>query len=72
MHAGCNINKALWWQAQRHEDVHMVRPDHSPWWDATQPLRGIYAPDDAHYLPKVQQWFAETFYNYVRNTFDFP
>ena len=28
-------------------------------------------PDDAHYLPKVQQWFAETFYHYVRDTFDF-
>lgn len=28
-------------------------------------------PEDAHDLPKVQQWFAETFYHYVCDTFDF-
>ena len=70
-YASCNINKALWWQAQRHTDVHMVRPDHSPWWDEKEPLRGIYAPDDAHYLPKVQQWFADTFYQYIRCNYSF-
>ena len=71
LYASENINKALWWQAQRHPDVHMVRPDRCPWWDASQDLRGIYAPDDAHYLPKVQQWFAEEFYRYVREHYTF-
>ena len=71
LYASENINKALWWQAQRHKDVHMVRPDHCPWWNAEEPLRGIYAPDDAHYLPKVQQWFAEEFYRYVREHYTF-
>ena len=70
-YASENINKALWWQAQRHPDVHMVRPDHSPFWDAQDPLRGIYAPDDAHYLPKVQRWFAEEFFRYVRKHYTF-
>ena len=70
-YASENINKALWWQAQRHKDVHMVRPDHCPWWNPEEPLRGIYAPDDAHYLPKVQQWFAEEFYCYVRKHYTF-
>ena len=41
----------------------IVNPKECPYWDAADKERfGILAPDRAHYVAKVQKWFADTFF----------
>lgn len=65
------IASALRQQIYRHPHVQMVDAANYPLWDASSPLRGIFAKDEAHYLPEVQKWFADQFYNEVRSRYSF-
>ena len=59
------INAEISRQANRC-GANLVDPRDCPYWDARDNLYyGIFAEDRAHYLPKVQEWFAERFYNEV-------
>ena len=65
------IAAALRQQIERHPGVQMVDAADCPLWDENSPLRGIFAKDEAHYLPEVQKWFADRFYEEVRNRYRF-
>jgi len=55
------INEEIVRQANRIGAV-LVDPRACPWWDPEDTLYyGILAADRAHYVPKVQEWFADHF-----------
>jgi len=56
------INAALLRQKERFEDVTFVETDKCPFWNGENLHSGIFAEDDGHYLAKVQEWFADYFY----------
>lgn len=62
-----HINAQLQRQCRRHGGT-MVDAAESPYWDAQGERFGIFK-DNGHYLPWVQQWFAEQFYRKVRAQF---
>ena len=43
----------------------MIEAEQCPYWDKDDERYGIFALDEAHYLPKVQEWFAELFFDSV-------
>lgn len=57
-----NINEALREQISRHENVTFVETDKSPYWDEEDAHSGIFGEDEAHYNRKVQEWFAQQFF----------
>ena len=62
--AGDGVNAALYRQAKR-LDATLVRAKDSPFWDEAAQGYGIFAADNGHYLAKVQQWFAQRFFDEV-------
>ena len=56
------VNQELMRQCKRHENATFVETEQCPYWDGSEEHKGIFAKDDAHYLGKVQEWFANTFY----------
>ena len=47
----------------------LVDPRESPFWDESDSMYyGIFAEDRAHYLPFIQEWFADRFFNEVIKT----
>ena len=55
------INEEIVRQANR-IGAKLVDPRTCPWWDPDDTLYyGILAADRAHYVPKVQEWFADIF-----------
>ncbi len=55
------INEEIVRQAGRF-DAKLVEPRNCPWWNPEDKMYfGILAPDRAHYVPKVQKWFADEF-----------
>lgn len=62
LHAIDTVNEALLQQCNRHKDVTVIEAAQCSYWDVNNPHFGIFAEDDAHYLAKVQRWFAEVFY----------
>ncbi|MBQ8802336.1 MAG: hypothetical protein IJZ53_01705 [Tyzzerella sp.] len=63
------VNKELYRQSKRLPNVTIVETEKSPYWDIEDEHFGVFAPDDAHYLAKVQEWFAEQFYIDVHKQF---
>lgn len=59
------VNQMLYRQCRRHDNGVFVELERSPLWDASQVHRGVFAEDDAHYLAKVQKWFADDFFEAV-------
>lgn len=59
--AGDKINAGLERQCHRFPDVTFVRAEDAPFWDWSQPHRGVYCQDNGHYHAKSQAWFAEQF-----------
>lgn len=57
------VNNVLRRQCERHDNVTFVELEKSPCWDKTDVHKGIFAKDNAHYLAKAQQWFAESFFD---------
>ena len=62
--AGDGVNAAIYRQQER-LGATLVRAKESPYWDEDAQGYGIFAPDNGHYLAKVQQWFAQRFYKEV-------
>ncbi len=56
------INAALVRECERHPGAELVCAEECPLWDPNDGHDGIFAPDNAHYLPGVQRWFAERFF----------
>ncbi len=63
------VNDALQRQCKRHDNMVFIKTDRCPYWDENAPHDGIFAADNAHYLPEVQQWFAKRFYTEIRKKF---
>lgn len=59
------VNKELYRQSKRLNNVTIIETEKSPYWDVEDEHYGIFAPDDAHYLAKVHEWFAEKFYSEI-------
>ena len=59
------MNAALYRQAER-LNATLVRAKESPFWDEAAQGYGIFAADNGHYLAKVQQWFAQQFFERVK------
>ena len=57
-----NINEAMRGQLARHQNVTFVETDKCPYWDKDDAHSGIFGEDDIHYLGKVQEWFAQQFF----------
>lgn len=62
--AGDGVNAAIYRQQER-LGAALVRAKECPFWDESAQGYGIFAPDNGHYLAKVQQWFAQRFYEEV-------
>ena len=62
LEAAAGVNAAIYRQAERLNNAVLVRAKDSPYWDENAPHWGIFAPDNAHYLGIVQQWYAERFF----------
>ena len=60
------VNDALRRQCERYDNATFVEIEKSPHWDEADAHNGIFAQDNAHYLAKVQQWFADSFYASVQ------
>ena len=57
----CIINKEIERQANR-LGAKLTDPRECPYWDAGDNLYyGVLASDRAHYVPKIQEWFADEF-----------
>ena len=56
------VNSALGRECERHPGAVMVMAERCPLWEADGEHCGIFAPDNAHYLPEVQRWFAGRFF----------
>ena len=55
------INQEIERQAKR-LGARLTDPRNSPWWDPKDTLYfGVLASDRAHYVPKIQEWFADSF-----------
>ena len=63
------VNNTLYRQCIRHGNAVFVELDRSPHWDAADIHCGVFAEDDAHYLAKVQKWFADEFFEAVRKQY---
>ena len=61
--ASAYINAELMRQCQKHGGT-LVDAAQCPYWNAEDERFGIFK-DTGHYLPKVQQWFAEQFFEEV-------
>ena len=62
--AADGVNAALYRQAER-LGATLVQAKESPLWDGSAQGYGIFAPDNGHYLAKVQGWFASRFFREV-------
>ena len=60
------VNDALRRQCDRHDKAFFVELEKSPHWNEADAHNGIFAEDNAHYLAKVQQWFADGFFAKVQ------
>ena len=62
------INHELRRQCERRPGVTLVRAEDSPLWDPGAPNRGVFAPDNGHYLAAVQRFYAERFFDEVTSS----
>ena len=62
--AASYINKELQRQCSKKQNATMVKAEKSPYWNLNEEKWGIFS-DYCHYIPKVQQWFAEQFFTKV-------
>ena len=62
--AAAGVNAAIYRQAER-LGATLVRAKDSPFWDETAQGYGIFAADNGHYLAKVQQWYAQRFFEEI-------
>lgn len=58
------VNAELDRQAKLH-GFEVTSAEYSPFWDRSSPTLGVFAPDNAHYLAKVQHWFAEQYFSAI-------
>lgn len=65
------VNDALYRQCTRYKEVHYIESENSPHWDETDAHNGIFAEDNAHYLAKVQKWFADSFFEILEKKYNF-
>lgn len=63
------INAALERQCHRFPKVTFVKTEQCPYFDVEHPNYGIFFRDNAHYLGKTQQWFANRFFEEVLKKF---
>ena len=59
--AAAGVNAALYRQAER-LGATLIRAQDSPFWDPAAAGYGVFAPDNGHYTARVQQWYAQQFY----------
>ena len=64
LEAALGVNRALFRQAER-LGATLVRAKASPFWDPLARGYGLFAPDNGHYLPGVQGWFAGRFFDEI-------
>lgn len=58
------VNAELDRQAGLH-GFEVTSAENSPFWDESSQTLGVFAPDNAHYLAKVQRWFAEQYFEEI-------
>ena len=63
------INAALQRQCDRFSRVTFVKTEECPFFDTEHPNYGVFFRDNAHYLGKTQQWFANRFFEEVLKKF---